>query len=209
MASKARSVSRTPTTDRSVYVIVALGSNCFYTVTLPVTPWFLDRGNRGTDREDKVLFIDARKIFRQIDRAQRAWLPVSDAHGVRRALPGEDFTFIDQSKVPVARAALFAPGYDSCSPGQATPLRPIVGAPMQPMLRVTINATGIVFVTKINGHIDEELDTTDCAVRVLHAMQEHGTRTVSSTLVRLLPAEKVGGCGTPFPSGVMVRIPCI
>jgi hypothetical protein len=33
---------------------------------------------------------------------------------------------------------------------------------------------GIVFVTKINSDIDEELDTTDCAVRVLHAMQEHG-----------------------------------
>jgi hypothetical protein len=42
------------------------------------------------------------------------------------------------------------------------------------MLLVTINPMGMVFVTKINGEIDEELDTTDCAVRVLHAMQEHG-----------------------------------
>ena len=50
-------------------------SNFFYTVTLPVTLWFLDRGKRGTEREDKVLFIDARKIFRQIDRAHRDWLP--------------------------------------------------------------------------------------------------------------------------------------
>ena len=61
--------------DRAVDVIVAVGSNFFYTVTLPVTLWFLDRGKRGTDREDKVLFIDARKIFRQIDRAHRDWLP--------------------------------------------------------------------------------------------------------------------------------------
>jgi type I restriction enzyme M protein len=52
-----------------------VGSNFFYTVTLPVTLWFLDRGKRETDRADKVLFIDARKIFRQIDRAHRDWLP--------------------------------------------------------------------------------------------------------------------------------------
>jgi type I restriction enzyme M protein len=61
--------------DRSVDVIVSVGSNFFYTVTLPVTLWFFDRGKRGTNREDKVLFIDARKIFRQIDRAHRDWVP--------------------------------------------------------------------------------------------------------------------------------------
>jgi type I restriction enzyme M protein len=61
--------------DKAVDVIVAVGPNFFYTVTLPVTLWFLDRGKQGTDREDKVLFIDARKIFRQIDRAHREWLP--------------------------------------------------------------------------------------------------------------------------------------
>jgi type I restriction enzyme M protein len=61
--------------DRSVDVIVAVGSNFFYTVTLPVTLWFLDRGKREADRAEKVLFIDARKIFRQIDRAHRDWLP--------------------------------------------------------------------------------------------------------------------------------------
>ena len=51
--------------------MVAIGPNFFYTVTLPVTLWFLDRGKRTTERADKVLFIDARKIFRQIDRAHR------------------------------------------------------------------------------------------------------------------------------------------
>ncbi len=61
--------------EKAVDVIVAVGSNFFYTVTLPVTLWFLDRGKRGTEREDKVLFIDARKIFRQIDRAHRDWWP--------------------------------------------------------------------------------------------------------------------------------------
>lgn len=61
--------------EKAVDIIVAVGSNFFYTVTLPVTLWFLDRGKRGTDRDDKVLFIDARKVFRQIDRAHRDWLP--------------------------------------------------------------------------------------------------------------------------------------
>jgi type I restriction enzyme M protein len=61
--------------DRSVDVVVAVGSNFFYTVTLPVTLWFLDRSKRGTERDAKVLFIDARKIFRQIDRAHRDWTP--------------------------------------------------------------------------------------------------------------------------------------
>jgi len=61
--------------DMAVDVVVAVASNFFYTVTLPVTLWFLDRGKHGTEREDKLLFIDARKIFRQIDRAHRDWLP--------------------------------------------------------------------------------------------------------------------------------------
>ena len=61
--------------EKAVDVVVAVGSNFFYTVTLPVTLWFLDRGKRGTKREDRVLLIDARKIFRQIDRAHRDWLP--------------------------------------------------------------------------------------------------------------------------------------
>lgn len=61
--------------DRCVDVIVSVGTNFFLTVTLPVTLWFLDRGKRNNDRSDEVLFIDARDIFRQIDRAHRDWLP--------------------------------------------------------------------------------------------------------------------------------------
>jgi type I restriction enzyme M protein len=61
--------------DRCVDVIVAVGTNFFLTVTLPVTLWFLDRGKRRTDRSEDVLFIDARSIFRQVDRAHRDWLP--------------------------------------------------------------------------------------------------------------------------------------
>ncbi|MTJ56069.1 SAM-dependent DNA methyltransferase [Anabaena sp. UHCC 0253] len=54
-----------------VDVMVAVGSNFFYTVTLPCTLWFFDRGKRDTIRKNKVLFIDARHIFTQIDRAHR------------------------------------------------------------------------------------------------------------------------------------------
>ena len=61
--------------DRAVDVMVSVGPNFFYTVTLPCTLWFLDRGKGKTGRKDKVLFIDARHIFRQIDRAHRDWTP--------------------------------------------------------------------------------------------------------------------------------------
>lgn len=60
---------------QAVDVIVAVGPNMFYTVTLPVTLWFLDRGKAKTSRADNVLFIDARNIYRQIDRAHRDWTP--------------------------------------------------------------------------------------------------------------------------------------
>jgi type I restriction enzyme M protein len=59
----------------AVDVIVSVGSNFFYTVTLPCTLWFFDKGKAGTDRKDKVLFLDARHIFRQLDRAHRDWTP--------------------------------------------------------------------------------------------------------------------------------------
>ena len=58
---------------RAVDVMVAVGPNMFYTVTLPVTLWFLDKGKANTSRADTVLFIDARHIFRHIDRAHRDW----------------------------------------------------------------------------------------------------------------------------------------
>ncbi len=59
----------------AVDVMVSVGSNFFYTVTLPCTLWFLDKGKAKTDRKEKVLFIDARHIFTQIDRAHREFTP--------------------------------------------------------------------------------------------------------------------------------------
>ena len=53
--------------------MVAVGPNFFYTVTLPCTLWFLDKGKAQTRRAGTVLFIDARHIYRQVDRAHREW----------------------------------------------------------------------------------------------------------------------------------------
>jgi type I restriction enzyme M protein len=57
----------------AVDVMVAVGPNMFYTVTLPCTLWFLDKGKAKTKRADTVLFIEARHIYRQVDRAHRDW----------------------------------------------------------------------------------------------------------------------------------------
>jgi len=54
-----------------VDVIVAVGSNFFHTVTLPCTLWFLDKGKAGGERKDKILFLDARDFYKDIDRAHR------------------------------------------------------------------------------------------------------------------------------------------
>ena len=50
-----------------IYAMLTLPSNMFYTVTLPATLWFFDKAKT----DDKILFIDARNIFNQIDRAHR------------------------------------------------------------------------------------------------------------------------------------------
>jgi len=55
----------------AIDVMITISPNFFYTVTLPVTLWFLDKGKKKTDRKDKILFIDARNIYHQIDRAHR------------------------------------------------------------------------------------------------------------------------------------------
>ncbi len=85
----------------AVDVMVAIGSNFFYTVTLPVTLWFLDNAKVGTPREDTVLFLDARHIFRQIDRAHRDFLPeqIEFLANIVRLYRGEDVETTDGSDV--------------------------------------------------------------------------------------------------------------
>ncbi|HZK57725.1 MAG TPA: class I SAM-dependent DNA methyltransferase [Clostridia bacterium] len=54
--------------DGIISQMVALPSNMFITVTLPATLWFFDRAKKN---KDEILFIDARNIFTQVDRALR------------------------------------------------------------------------------------------------------------------------------------------
>lgn len=51
--------------------MVTLPSNMFNTVTLPATLWFFDKNKPNTDKKDEILFIDARNVFTQVDRAHR------------------------------------------------------------------------------------------------------------------------------------------
>lgn len=60
-------VRQTLIENNLIYGMLTLPSNMFYTVTLPATLWFFDKNKT----DDKILFIDARNIFRQIDRAHR------------------------------------------------------------------------------------------------------------------------------------------
>lgn len=53
--------------------MVSMPSNMFFTVTLPATLWFFDKQKINTDRKDKILFIDAKNTYHQIDRAHREW----------------------------------------------------------------------------------------------------------------------------------------
>jgi len=65
-----------------------------------VTLWFLDRGKKGTEREDTVLFLDARHLYRQIDRAHRDFLPeqIELLANIVRLYRGEDVETVEGSE---------------------------------------------------------------------------------------------------------------
>ncbi|MCX6250558.1 MAG: class I SAM-dependent DNA methyltransferase [Bacteroidetes bacterium] len=51
----------------AVDVMMAIGNNFFYTRSLPCTLWFFDRvKEQDGERKDKVLMLDARKIYRKV-----------------------------------------------------------------------------------------------------------------------------------------------
>lgn len=54
--------------DGIISQMVTLPSNMFSSVTLPATLWFFDKARK---KKDEILFIDARNIFTQVDRAHR------------------------------------------------------------------------------------------------------------------------------------------
>ena len=84
--------------SRTVDVMVAVGTNMFYTVVLPCTLWFFDKGKGKSARKesrDTVLFVDARHIYRQVDRAHREWTPaqIGFLANLVRLYRGEDLDF--------------------------------------------------------------------------------------------------------------------
>ena len=91
-----------------VDVMVAIGPNFFFTVTLPCTLWFFDKGKSKiqnqqssiSNRKDTVLFIDARHIYRQLDRAHRDFTPaqLEFLANVVRFYRGEDLEFAHGSE---------------------------------------------------------------------------------------------------------------
>ena len=55
-----------------VDVMVSVGNNFFYTLTLPCSLWFFDKGKKDNNK-DKVLFIDARNYYTVVDRTLNEW----------------------------------------------------------------------------------------------------------------------------------------
>lgn len=75
----------------AVDCIVAVGNNFFYTRSLPCHLWFLDRGKRAENKH-KILMIDARNTFRQINTTLRDFSPeqMEGLTTIIKAYRGED-----------------------------------------------------------------------------------------------------------------------
>ena len=55
-----------------VDVMVSVGNNFFYTLSLPCSLWFFNKGKKDNLR-DKILFIDARNYYTVVDRTLNEW----------------------------------------------------------------------------------------------------------------------------------------
>ena len=71
-SNKDRDIREQLVKTRHVDVMVSVGNNFFYTLSLPCSLWFFDKAKREENR-DKVLFIDARKYYTVVDRTLNEW----------------------------------------------------------------------------------------------------------------------------------------
>ena len=71
-ANKDRDIREKLVNTGDVDVMVSVGNNFFYTLSLPCSLWFFDR-NKNADIRNKVLFIDARNYFTVVDRTLNEW----------------------------------------------------------------------------------------------------------------------------------------
>lgn len=70
--SKDREIRQQLLETGHVDVMVSVGSNFFYTKSLPCSLWFFDKGKKHA-LKDKVLFIDARNTYTVLDRTTNIW----------------------------------------------------------------------------------------------------------------------------------------
>lgn len=90
--------------------IVSMPSNMFFTVTLPATLWFFDKSKCHPElaegRKDKILFIDARNTYHQIDRAHREWKEeqIQNLTAIVRLYRGENERYLDLVRKYLAKA---------------------------------------------------------------------------------------------------------
>lgn len=77
--------------------MVTLPSNMFTSVTLPATLWFFDKAKANTDKKNEILFIDARNVFTQIDRAHRKFSDeqIKNLGIISRLYEGDKQAFVD------------------------------------------------------------------------------------------------------------------
>lgn len=59
----------------AVDCVIVVGPKMFFTVTLPVALWFFDKEKASGSRADQVLFVDARRHFKDVTRAFRVFSP--------------------------------------------------------------------------------------------------------------------------------------
>lgn len=71
-ANKDRDIREKLVRTGDVDVMVSVGNNFFYTLSLPCSLWFFDKAKRAENR-DKVLFIDARNYYTVVDRTLNEW----------------------------------------------------------------------------------------------------------------------------------------
>jgi len=86
--------------------MLSMPTNMFFTVTLPATLWFFDKQKVNSGRKDKILFLDARNTYHQIDRAHREWKEehIQNLTAIVRLYRGENERYLELVKLYATNA---------------------------------------------------------------------------------------------------------
>lgn len=170
----------------AVDVVISVSPNFFYTVTLPCTLWFFDRDKVNTYRAEQTLFIDARKVFNQIDRAHRDFLPdqIEFLANIVRLWRGSEPEFQNGSQPKIEQN--FPAGKYTDIPGLCSAVSQkdieAQGWSLNPGRYVGIEAgeaDGIDFKEKLE-ELQEELEALNAEA---DSMQKHIAQNVAEILV--------------------------